>query len=285
MSCIELRRTVFPPVLWISILLTTASACSDSGPAKETVPTTLRPEPVELTVYAAASTRDAIGAINAVFEAEHPVKILVNFGSSGDLSRQIVAAAKADVFLSADEKELDRVERAGLLALNSRRSLLSNQLVVIEPIAAPLPQAQSFSSAVLASTAVKHLSLANVETVPAGRYAKTWLESKNLWTAVADRVLPAIDVRSALAAVESGGAEAGIVYRTDVIHSSKARIAFTIPMEDGPRISYPVAVLAGRPHMPESQAFVDFLCSERSKKIWEGQGFVTTFEVKPTDRK
>src|SRR5262245_58840752 len=88
---------------------------------------------VELAVYAAASTRDALQTIEGAYEREHAVDLVFNFGSSGDLSNQIVAAAKADVFLSADEKEMDKVEAAKLLASGTRRALLSNQLVVIEP--------------------------------------------------------------------------------------------------------------------------------------------------------
>ena len=267
------QRRLLEPVLhaFVAIL---ATACSDKSPMSP-------PQPVELTIYAASSTRDALAALDALFEADGATKILVNFGSSGDLARQVIAAAKADVFLSADEKEMDRLEQEALLVPGSRRALLSNQLVVIEPIGVPTALSKGFIPALLASDAVQHLSLANVESVPAGRYAKAWLESKDAWAGVAGKVLPAVDVRAALAAVESGGAEAGIVYRTDAAHAAKVRIVFTVPTAEGPRISYPVAAIAGRPNVAASRAYVEFLASERARAIWEKEGFIVLEPAPP----
>jgi molybdate transport system substrate-binding protein len=250
------------------------AACSDEPKVAAQAPVTPGSPPVELTIYAAASTRDALGALDTLFEADSKAKVVVNFGSSGDLSRQIIAAAKADVFLSADEKEMNRVGKESLLVSGSRRVLLSNQLVVIEPADAPTSLAKDFSPAVLASDSVKQLSLANVESVPAGRYAKAWLESKHAWEGVASKVLPAVDVRAALAAVEAGAAEAGIVYRTDAAHSTKVRVVFAVPTEDGPRVSYPVAAIAGRPNAALAKSYVDFLASDRARAIWEKEGFI-----------
>src|SRR6185436_8050314 len=121
---------------------------------------------------------------------EHPVDLVFNFGSSGDLSKQIVAAAKADVFLSADEKEMDKVEEAKLVVAGTRKALLSNQLVVIEPADGSSLFTEPFAPAQLADPKVQRLSLANVETVPAGRYAKAWLEKAGVWQDVSERVLP-----------------------------------------------------------------------------------------------
>lgn len=230
--------------------------------------------PVELVVYAATSTRDALQAIETVYERDHGVDLTFNFGSSGDLSNQIVAAAKADVFISADEKEMDEVEAAQLVASGTRRPLLSNQLVVIEPAGGPSIFATPFEPSQLASADVELLSLGDVETVPAGRYAKAWLEERGIWNDVSDRILPGVDVRAALAAVESGGAQAGIVYRTDVARSRKARVVHAVPMDEGPQISYPIAVVAGRPNATEAQAFVDFLASPGARATFEEFGFV-----------
>src|SRR6187402_209686 len=230
--------------------------------------------PVEIAVYAATSTRDALQALEAGYEREHGVELTFNFGSSGDLSKQIVAAAKADVFLSADEKELDKVEAAGLVAAGSRRALLSNQLVVIESGDGPSIFTRRFDPAQLGGSQVKLLSLANVETVPAGRYAKAWLESRGVWEQVSARVLPGVDVRAALAAVESGGAQAGIVYRTDAARSQAVRIVHAVPLEEGPKISYPVAALAGRPHAAQAREFATFLASPAAGAVFESFGFL-----------
>ena len=233
-----------------------------------------RAKTVELTVYAATSARDALQALEPGYEREHAVELVFNFGSSSDLANQIVAAAKADAFLSADEKEMDKVEQAKLVADGTRRPLLSNQLVVIEPADGPSLFTRPFGPTQLADPRIRHFSLGNVETVPAGRYAKAWLEKTGTWSAVSDRVLPGVDVRAALAAVESAGAQAGIVYRTDIARSKKARVVFAVPRDEGPEIVYPVAAIADRPAEREARAFVEFLASTSSGKIFEEFGFV-----------
>lgn len=235
--------------------------------------------PAEVVVYAAASTRDALAGIDAAFEAEHGVRVVVNFGSSGDLARQIVAAGRADVFLSADEQEMDRVEQAGLVIAGSRVDLLSNQLVVIAPAdhAAPAehgaPAGASFTPRDLLREEFARLSLANPATVPAGRYAKAWLESQSLWSGLESRVVPAIDVRAALAAVESGAAQAGIVYRTDVARSKRVRVLLEVPVDAGPRITYPAAQLRGAAAPDVAAKYLAFLQGESARRGFEEQGF------------
>lgn len=245
--------------------------------------------PIELSVYAAASTRDALQAIAAKYEKEHAIRLVFNFGSSGDLSKQIIAANKADVFLSADEKEMDRVATEKLVLDGTRKALLSNQLVVIESIDPADTEASLFAKPFtveqLARPEIVRLSLANVETVPAGRYAKEWLEKKGQWTAVQEKVLPAVDVRAALAAVESAGAQAGIVYRTDVARSKKARVVFAVPIDEGPKISYPVTVLKDRPHAEEAKAFVDHLGGPAAREIFEQHGFIVLAPRVPPEKK
>lgn len=264
-------RSLFPSAL------VALAACSPSGesaqPSSESAAEAAT-TPVELAVYAATSTRDVLQGLEPAYEREHGVELIFNFGSSGDLSNQIVAAAKADVFLSADEKEMDEVEAAQLLAGGTRRPLLSNQLVVIEPAGGPSIFTQPFDPSQLAGPGVRLLSLGNVETVPAGRYAKAWLEQRGAWEGVADRILPGVDVRAALAAVESGGAQAGIVYRTDVARSEKARVVHAVPIEEGPKVSYPIAVVSGRPAEREARAFADFLASPAARSAFEEVGFL-----------
>lgn len=251
------------------------AACTKEAPVAPAPAPSGAPKPrVELTVYAATSTRDALRALQATCEERQSVELVFNFGSSGDLSKQLIAAAKADVLLSADEREMDQVEAAQLVLPGTRATLLSNQLVVIEPADGPTLFVQPFDPRQLADPRVRRLSLGEVESVPVGRYAKAWLERCGLWKDVAERVLPGVDARAALAAVESAGAQAGIVYRTDVARSTRARIVFSVPMDQGPRIAYPVAVLAGRPHEAEARAFVRFLASAEARAVFEEHGFV-----------
>lgn len=243
------------------------TSCSDSSPAAES-------PRLDLVVYAATSTRDALAELKAVYEADHAVELIFNFGSSGDLARQIVAAAAADVFVSADEKEMDRVDGAGLLLTDTRAALWSNQLVVIEPSDRATAFTAPFEPAQLAGASIQWLSLGNVDTVPAGRYAKAWLVQVGVWDSLSERVLPGVDVRAALAAVESGGAQAGIVYRTDVARSTRARVVFAVPEADGPKIRYPVAVIVSRPNEAHAREFVAFLAGARATQVFERHGFL-----------
>jgi molybdate transport system substrate-binding protein len=274
---------------WIS-RIACAITCAGVGLAQTGIaPRGDAEDPIELTIYAAASTRDVMQAIDAKYSKAHDLVLVFNFGSSGDLSKQIIAANKADVFLSADEKEMDRVAAEKLLLDGTRKALLSNQLVVIEPIDPAQAEhsifTKPFTVEQLARPEVRLLSLANVETVPAGRYAKEWLEKKMQWDAVKARVLPAVDVRAALAAVESAGAQAGIVYRTDVARSKKARTVFAVPIDEGPKISYPVAVLKERPHTEEAKALVDYLCGTEAREIFEENGFLVLVPKPSSEKK
>lgn len=254
--------------VWLGLLAVAAcGGTSESGGASGAPRT-------ELVVYAAASTRDALLALEPEYERAHAVELVFDFASSSDLAKRIVAGRKADVFLSADEQALDEVQRANLVLADTRRVLLSNQLVVIEPTATPSAFTLPFAPAQLADERVKRLSLGHVETVPAGRYARVWLERVGVWDRVAERVLPAVDARAALAAVEAGGAQAGIVYRTDAALSQRVRVLFAVPLEDGPAIRYPLAVLAERPHTTAAREFAAYLESHEARATFERFGFV-----------
>jgi molybdate transport system substrate-binding protein len=243
------------------------------------------PPRTELLVSAAASLRDALKEVGAAYEKRQPVKLITNFGSSGDLGKQIDAGAKVDLFLSADELEVDRLAKKGLLDESTRCVLISNQLVVIEPLDPEHPDvrgfAEPFQLAELGSPRVKHLSLANVESVPAGRYAKTWLESKELWKGLAERVLPAVDVRAALAAVESGAAQAGIVYRTDAAQSKKVRLVHAVPLSEGPKIRYVAVVPKAAPQAAAARALLAELRSRTAGEVFVRLGFVLPEPEKP----
>ena len=232
-----------------------------------------QPEPAEpeLVVYAAASLRDVLQELAPRAEEDCEAHLVFNFGSSGDLARQILAADAADLFFSADEKEMDRV--AARIEADTRRALLANELVVIEPDdERPSLFRQPFEPAQLG--AVPLVSLADPATVPAGRYARAWLEARGAWTAVEPRVAPAVDVRAALAAVETGAMRAGIVYRTDAARSTRVRIVFAVPAAEGPEIRYPLAVLAGRPEAERARALAAFLASEEALAVFARHGFV-----------
>lgn len=188
-----------------------------------------------LEVYAASSLRDALVRVVEAWEARGGGPVALNFGSSGGLARQILAARRADVFVSAGELEMDRVEAAGLVVEGTRRGLLVNRLVVIEPVGRESLWVGEFQPAMLADVGVEYLSMGDPEYVPAGRYAREWLEREGLWEQVEGRVAPAVDVRAALAAVESGVARAGVVYATDAAISERVRVVYVVPEGGGAR--------------------------------------------------
>jgi molybdate transport system substrate-binding protein len=231
-------------------------------------------EPIEVTVYAAASLRDVLVRLAPACEKRSGARftLIFNFGASGDLAMQIEAAGRADLFFSADEDRLDRLERKGLIEAGTRRSILSNRLVVIGP--AQGGAAAIRSAADLAGPAVRRIAIANPETVPAGKYARAWLERAGLWPAIEGRIVPALDVRAALAAVESGLVEAGVVYATDAAASRRARILFEVPAADAPRISYGVAALGGRPGAPILRAALECLTGSEAMAEFQRAGFI-----------
>lgn len=238
------------------------------------VPVASAPPPsarVEIVVYAAASLRDVLQQLAPACEKAADLRLVFNFGASNDLARQIEAGNKADVFFSADEDWMDRVARAGLVDAESRRSLLSNRLVVVGASDSTLGVG---SPSDVAAPAVRRLSLADPEAVPAGRYARAWLEQAGVWKAVKDRVVPALDVRAALVVVESGAAEVGIVYRTDAAISRQVRVLYEVPAGEGPRISYAVAALSDRPRIAAARRLVAWLAGPGAAPTFERSGFI-----------
>ncbi|HKJ68922.1 MAG TPA: molybdate ABC transporter substrate-binding protein [bacterium] len=233
-------------------------------------------KPARLIVFAAASLQDVIMEIGQSYEESHPVDITYNFAGSNVLARQLVAAPKADVYLSASEQWMDYVQNAGLLLEGSRRTFLSNSLVVI---ANKNSQWKLDRPADLASLEYKYLSLANPEAVPAGQYAKSWLESisvdgETLWERVKDRVAPGPDVRAALGLVEAETNILGIVYRTDAAMSDEVKILYEVPTEQGPPIRYAAAVLRNRSAGRVARDFLAFLDSPEAAAIFEKYGFI-----------
>jgi molybdate transport system substrate-binding protein len=226
----------------------------------------------EVTVYAAASLTSALKELGQDFEKRTGHKIVFSLGASNDLARQIQAGAPADAFFSADKVQMDGLEAAGLVRPQDRIDVLSNTLVVVVP---------TMSTAGLKSvadlTGVSHLALADPESVPAGVYARVWLESIGLWDRLKDRVVPMLNVRAALAAVESENADAGIVYRTDAAISQRVRIAIEVPRDQGPRIVYPLAPIAGS-RKPVTTECVRFLTSFSAREVYRRYGFVVLGE-------
>ena len=223
----------------------------------------------EINVFAAASLTDAMQEIGAAYEQATGDKVVLNLGASSALARQIQEGAPADLFFSADEAKMDDLEKRGLLVKGTRRSLLSNTLVVVVPTDSSLKIA---SPADL--TKVRALALAEPQSVPAGIYAKEWLKSLKLWSKVIDKVIPTENVRAALAAVESGNVDAGVVYKTDAGISKKVRIAYEVSVAEGPKISYPLAVIAESKRQEAARKLLAYLASDAALDVFRKYGFL-----------
>jgi molybdate transport system substrate-binding protein len=223
----------------------------------------------ELQVYAAASLTDALKEIAPEYEKATGDKLVLNLGASNMLARQIQEGAPADLFLSADEAKMDGLEKRKLLLSGTRKSVLSNTLVVVVPVDSSLKVAGPVDL-----VAVRALALAEPQTVPAGIYAKEYLKSKGLWSKVIDRVIPTENVRAALAAVEAGNADAGIVYKTDAGISKRVKIAYEVPRAESPKISYPFAVLAASERKEAARKLLDYLHSPPALAVFRKYGFL-----------
>ena len=219
----------------------------------------------EVLVFGAASLTESLQEIGKAFEARTGTAVRFSFGASSDLARQIQAGAPADVFFSADTAKMDALEKAGLVRVADRREFLSNRLVVVVSSASSLRITGAKDLAKL-----PRLALADPGAVPVGIYARKWLEAEGVWTEVNPKVVPTLDARAALAAVESEAVDAGIVYRTDAAISKKVRVAFVVV--NGPAITYSLASL-GASKSSAAQRFVDFAAGKAGRAVFERRGF------------
>jgi len=224
-----------------------------------------------LHVSAAASLTDALREIGAQYQKASGDTVLFNLGASSLLARQIMEGAPADVFISADELWMDRLQSRALTVKSSRKSILSNTLVIVVPSDSSL---KINSPEDLASVSVRNIAVAEPATVPAGIYTKQYLRTRRVWDRIAFKVIPTDNVRGALAAVESGNVDAGIVYKTDALISQAVRIAYEVPRAEGPKISYPAAVVADSRGKAAAQRFLDYLSSEPARAIFRKFGFL-----------
>jgi molybdate transport system substrate-binding protein len=225
----------------------------------------------ELNVFAAASLSDALKEIAKIYEPASGDKLRFNFGASGALARQIKEGAPADVIFSADELRVDQLEKAGLLLPGTRKTILANTLVLV--VAAD-SGASVASLADLTKAEIRHVAIGEPATVPVGTYAKDYLQKLGLWQPLAAKLVPLDTVRAVLAAVEAGNADAGFVYQTDALISKKVKVAVAVLRAEGPKITYPVAVLRDAKSPEAGRALVTFLAGPEAQKVFAKFGFL-----------
>ncbi len=232
-----------------------------------------------LTVFAAASMKNALDDINTAFTKAAGIRVVASYAASSALARQIENGAPADVFVSADLTWMDYLAEKKLVSAGSRVNLLGNKLVLIAPLDSRLDKvtiAKPFDLANLSGDG--RIAVADVKAVPAGIYAKAALESLDGWTAAAPKLAMAENVRATLAFVARGETPVGIVYETDARVELKVKIVGTFPDGSHPPIIYPVAAVAASRNA-EAAGYLAFLRSAPAKAIFEKYGF--SFLIKP----
>lgn len=240
----------------VSLASTTARAQDDAG----------------LTVFAAASLKEALDDAAAAYRKQTGVPVRVSYAASSALARQIEQGAPADVFFSADLEWMDYLQQRNRLDVATRRSLLGNRLVLIAPRASKAQVDLKRPATLLAALGDGRLAVGQTRTVPAGKYAKASLESLSLWNGVRPRLAESESVRAALMLVARGETPLGIVYASDAKAEPGVRVVATFPEDSHPPIVYPVAALRGA-RAAQATRFVQWLASPAADALFTKRGF------------
>jgi molybdate transport system substrate-binding protein len=253
---------------WLGGFAAVAAALLACGP----------PQPVaqaqggDVVVFAAASLKNALDAINNQWQKETGKKAVISYAASSALAKQIEQGAPAHMFISADLDWMDYVAGKNLIRADTRSNLLGNRIVLIAPKdkGQKIEIKRGFDLAGILGDG--RLSMANVDSVPAGKYGKAALEKLGAWSAVSGRIAQAENVRAALLLVSRGEAPAGIVYQTDAAADPNVAIIGTFPEDTHPPIVYPIALTASSANA-DAAAFLGYIKSDRAKSLFEAQGF------------
>jgi len=243
-----------------------------------------RPRAEDVTIFAAASTANAVNEVVERYAATlaEPVgnglAVRPVFAASSTLAKQIAQGAPADLFLSASVAWMDYLEQRQAIAPASRIDLLGNRLVLISPADSPLTLTIEPGFPLAEALDGSRLAIGDPAHVPAGIYAKAALETLSVWPTVAGKTARAADVRAALVLVDRGEAAAGIVYQSDTAISRRVRVAGVFPQDSHPPITYPLALVAERPS-PAVVRFYRFLRGPEARAIFRRHGFLSPGET------
>jgi molybdate transport system substrate-binding protein len=223
-------------------------------------------------VFAAASLKETLEEAGKAFTTASGTAVIFSFASSGALAKQIEAGAPADLFASADLAWMDDAERKHLIRSESRTTLLGNDLVLIAPASSKLTQVEWTPESFAAALGDQRLATGEVNSVPAGIYAKAAFQNLGLWPFIEPRLAQTDNVRSALAFVARGETPLGVVYATDAKVESNVRIIAHFPDTSHAPIIYPFAITTASKN-PDAEQFLNFLTSQKAKTIFEKAGF------------
>ncbi len=256
---------VRPTVLLALSLAACAPPGEEGRPARRDRP---------LLVSAAVSLAGVLETLVAAYERDTGSAVELNVAASSALAVQIMAGAPVDLFISADLFQMDRVADEGLVRTQTRVDLLSNQLVVIVPMVPADVTASLTAPAALLEPRFGRIAIGDPDGVPVGVYARAYLESAGLWDALRDRIVPVRSARAALATVETGAVDAGIVYRTDAMASAGVRVVFEIPVSEGPAIAYPAALTTQARNPEAAERLLAYLQGPHARVVFEQAGFI-----------
>lgn len=233
-----------------------------------------------ITLFIAASMKNAIDDISAIYTQRTGIKVTPSYAASPALARQIEQGAPADLFASADLDWMDYVDKKNLLKPGTRTNLLGNRLVLIAPKDSPIGNqtiGPGFDLARLAGNG--RITTADVRSVPVGKYARTSLEKLGSWAAAEGKFAMAENVRAALVLVARGEAALGIVYETDAKVEPNVKIIGHFPANSHPEIVYPVALT--KDAKPEATAYLNLLRSATGQVMFEKYGFTYLVKAGP----
>jgi molybdate transport system substrate-binding protein len=251
-----------PQVRWLIVFVALYPLAAPSSSAQR------RAGSGDVLVAAAASLSGLARPLTEKLQAAG-LGVRFNFAASNTLARQIVEGARVDVFISADEAQMDVVQRAGRLVPGTRHDVLTNRLVVVVPAAAAV---KALEPADLLAPWARRIAVGDPAAVPAGVYGRQWLERTGLWSKVLPKLVPLQSAPAVVAAVREGRADAGIVYATDALLNDQVRIAHHVNASAAPRIVYPAAAIAGN-RVEQARAVLAWLRGSEAGAIFQAAGF------------
>lgn len=224
-----------------------------------------------LIISAAASLEPSLKEIGQAYAAEGAgTSPIFNFGASGALQQQIEQGAAVDIFIPAAEKQMDMLDNKGLLAEKTRTNLLGNRIVLI----VPLNSAGIDGFTYLDSEKIKKIAIGEPKSVPVGTYAQEVLVNLKVYEGVKKKLVFGSDVRQILTWVETGNADAGVVYETDAKASGRVKVAAVAPDDSHKPVIYPAALIKASNNINEAEKFMEFLTGVKAKAIFEKYGFL-----------
>ena len=256
-------------LLLTSSLVLSSVGCSSTSKDSNNDSTDDNKTPVELTISAAASLKEAMSELEPLFTEKNPnISLTFNFGASGSLQQQIEQGAPCDLFISAGKKQMTALADKDLLVSDTNKDLVKNRLVLISTDNTEVTTLDD-----LTTDKVKTIAVGEPSSVPAGKYADEVLENLKIKSEIESKLVFAKDVKEVLAWSTSENADVGFVYLSDALNNDTAKIIETIPEDLHSPITYPLAVIKDSKNVDAAKAFEDFLFSDQAQQVFEKYGY------------